>query len=152
MRTGWSNSPRGFERCRPEVNMSDHQGVWICISLHIALHVHLLTCLYDKAWSKAQWIFPMHLHLAPNSVTTDLVPVYFLSQISYHQVRIVSFQCIVSCPNQPPTLLQFRRRREAPPDSSHSFQRPDLTSNPLETMICLHCMNSQESPGDRIRY
>lgn len=46
----------------------------------------------------------MCLHLAPDSVTTDLVPMYFLSQISYHQMRIVSIQCMPKL--SPPSLLQ----------------------------------------------
>lgn len=49
--------------------------------------------------TKPSGIFLTHLHFYPKSVTADLVPVQFLIQISYHQVRIVSFQHMVSCPS-----------------------------------------------------
>lgn len=60
---------------------------------------------------KACGIFPTPLHLSPKSVTTDSVPLQFLIQISYHQVKIISFQCIASCLSEPPMLLHSAEQR-----------------------------------------
>jgi len=110
------------------------------------------TCLYDRAWSKDQW---------------DLSSAFpFGSSICYYRLgaRAISFSdfspsgenCLISTyslmsklvPHAPP----LSRKMESPPHSPYPFQRPDLTSNPLEAMSCLHSMNNRETLGSWTRY